>query len=462
MGFLNLFDSWKVGVSVHLKRDVYYPGNVVEGFVEINCSGPITMVAVRVKATGKEKIIVKRQKQVDMGVDDDGMPITETQTETLMESCSVYKQLITLAGQTKMSRNRQSIEVPAGRYTYPFAFQLPVDIPPSFAKRAGDDMADIAYHIKAYVDIPMGRDAQHRNYFTVVKPMPQSQWIARAPSTQDRQWDITFCCCIDKGRVQARMFMDRTHIAMDRDNLVVCADIDNTNGKEPVKSLEVKLMHKLVYTASWVTETNVINEGTQFVNNEIAPGQKGRIAGVIQLPRGLIPSLTTFNVISEYWVDIELNIPMASDPKHRIPVIIAQAVDETNFTPPVTWGSNPYQRIMKGQCPEFYYQPPMNPCYQLNPIPCQPPTGYQYNMWAPQIQPQMPLPAPGIWAAPTAYNIPRRPTAWPPTRSSGKLASSRIRPPSSPCRLPTSPVVPGRTAPRPTTGLGVPMAAPPT
>eukprot|EP00672_Neobodo_designis_P006288 CAMPEP_0174874448 /NCGR_PEP_ID=MMETSP1114-20130205/76697_1 /TAXON_ID=312471 /ORGANISM="Neobodo designis, Strain CCAP 1951/1" /LENGTH=44 /DNA_ID= /DNA_START= /DNA_END= /DNA_ORIENTATION= len=44
MGF---FDSWKCKVQVFLKHEVLFPGNVVEGFMQLECSSDIEMVACR-------------------------------------------------------------------------------------------------------------------------------------------------------------------------------------------------------------------------------------------------------------------------------------------------------------------------------------------------------------------------------------------------------------------------------
>ena len=370
-----------MNIKTNLKNHVFFPGNVVEGFVEITTTSDISMVAVRCKATGKEKVVCRRRRKQGK----------RHYTETCRESHPFYKQLITLAGQMKSSGQRQSIEVPPGQYTYPFAFQLPMDIPASFAKSAGDDYAAVVYYVKAYVDIPYGRDAVSKQLITVIKPMPMRQWVHHAPCHVESTWDVKMCCCIDKGTVKGRIFMDRSMIAIDRDNLVVCADIDNTNGKEPVNALEVSLINFLKYKAKHMTERNRVREGHVFIRNvQIPPGQKGRIAGVIPLPRGLVPTMNLWCVSSSYFIDIELDIPWATDPKQTFPVIIGQTVDETDFAPDIPFQENRYQHIGK-QYQEFYYQPPPQPVYQVNTIPAPVPQGA--NLWNVQLQPQMPLPS---------------------------------------------------------------------
>ena len=403
MGF---FDSWKVDIKTYLKHPVLFPGNIIEGYVEIKAKSEIDFVAVRVKLTGKEKVRVERM--VDTGRNDEnGHSIRESRT--FSSSNVVYKQLVTLAGAMKCSGSRQNFKMPAGTWTYPFAFQLPMDLPPSFSQRASDDMADCLYYIKAYVDIPMGRDANHKTHFTLLKPMPASQWGHAAPVSVDRYFDITCCCCVDKGKVNARMYMDRTLISMDRDNLTVCVAVDNTAGKEPVEGVEFSLSNLLVYTvnAPWqrIEETNRVRVGHNFIKQEVPAGEKGLIQGVIPIPRDITPTLKTWGVSSEYSIQLELNIPWASDPSHTFPVIVAQAVDDNNFTPPVVFNNCSYQSMPKGQHPEFAYTPPPQPVYNYQPMPSMqmpqgPQVNYQYNM-----QQQMPLPPMNAgWAPPQVYN----------------------------------------------------------
>jgi hypothetical protein len=380
---MGLFDSWKVKVQTNLRNQVLYPGNIVEGFVEITASSPITFTAVRIKAVGKERVTITRTRST-------GDPDRPTETETFRESCVVYKQLVTLAGHMKTFPQSGSFTMPQGTFYYPFSIQLPTNIPPSFSKQASNDYAEIVYYLKAYVDIPMGRDAVHRSHFTVLRPMPATQWAQKAPFSIDRNFDVTCCCCIDKGKVHARLFMDRTLIAIDRDNLQVYCEIDNTQGKEPVQSVEISLVNSLKYKASYVTEQNRVVAGRQFLKQEIPPGQKNTISGVIPLPRNIVPSLNTFNIQSDYTINIELNIPMASDPCQVVNVIVAQSVDDTNFSPPYFWQENKYLRLNKGQLsmPETFYAPPPCPVFQFHPVPIPPPMGavvFQYNFTPPPL-----------------------------------------------------------------------------
>ena len=357
--FGNLTAAWKVDIHIGLKHNVFFPGNVIEGVVTINVSAPINFNAVRLKICGKEKVHIQR-----------GGGGKHNHKRHYYATNVVIKQLITLSGDLKYMGRGGNHKLPPGNYAYPFAYQLPMDLPPSFRKTITDDTASIIYYCKAYVDIPMGRDAVVKTFFTVVRPMPASQWIHRGPVSIDRMFNVTCCCCIDKGKVSAAVSMDRTCIAMDRDWLQVFASVDNTLGKEPVDNLEICLRHTLTYMAHHITETHTYIASRRFVGTSVPAGQRGIISGVVDLPRNLIPSFTTPNIHSKYMITVELNIPWATDPCVAFPVFVAQSVDDTNITPPVAFDMLGSTRYTAGRlpCPEFYYSVPPNPVFPFQPI----------------------------------------------------------------------------------------------
>ena len=217
--FKSLTGNTKVEVS--LKNHVFYPGNIIEGVVKVENGSTIDFSAVRLKICAKERVhIIERRR------DKDG----KTHREHHRATTVVYKQLITLAGNMKNQPSSQKHQMPAGTFYYPFSWQLPNSLPPSFSKRVSDDYAEIVYYVKAYVDNPAGRDAKNKDVFSVIAPMPISQWLHRGPADVSRSYNVTCCCCIDKGNVQARIFMDRTLISIDRDRLQIFAEVNNEGG----------------------------------------------------------------------------------------------------------------------------------------------------------------------------------------------------------------------------------------
>ena len=411
--------NWAVTINVGLKNNVLYPGNIVEGVVSISTKAPVNFNAIRLKFCGKEKIHIQRNERIPDGPprppanNPQAPPIQHYKTikRSYYNTNVILKQLVTLSGDLKYTPMGQGNYMMApGNYSYPFAFQLPYDLPPSFSKPVSDDYASMVYYCKAYVDVPMARDAVYKTFFTVVRPMPVSQWSYRQPAAINRVFDVTCCCCIDKGKVSAAITMDRTCIAIDRDWLQLFADLDNTQCQEPIENLQVVLRHTLKYRAGGFSEVTSYTAGSKQLGTIIPAGQKGLVNGVIDLPRNLLPTFKTPNVESSYTITISMTIPWATDPCHSFPVVIGQSVDDSNVSPPIAFNELGTLKFTPARmpCQEFYYQIPPEPVYAFVPV----------NTWTPPVTaPYMPAPTycdyhlpPPSWAQgpppPPAYGQP--------------------------------------------------------
>ena len=385
--FSNLMGSFKVDIRCDLSRNVFFPGNIVEGVVIVQARSPIDFRAIRLKLAGKQRVTITRTHTTTETIN--GRTESRTHKTYHTETNVLYKQLVTLAGNMKYGgygNGSSTYHMPQGVFYYPFSVQLPNDLPPSMSHRAGHS-SEIYFYAKAYCDIPMGRDAVSKSMFSVLRPMPIAQWQQKMPVQDERQFHVTCCCCIDKGYVKARLFMDRTVIAIDRDDIHVYADVDNTLGKEPVKSLIVNLRAVINSRARGERETKAWNQSQAIIANHIPAGEKGILQGVIRLRRNATPTFTTPLTSMSYSLHAELEIPMASNPSVSFPVVVAQSVDESNYTAPIQFGNAGAYRVHpKGApCPEFYYVPPQRPVFEVNVIPCMPPPPPQFFMPPPTI-----------------------------------------------------------------------------
>ena len=361
----NFISAFSVDTKINIKRNVFYPGNVVEGVVVVTTTKPVLVRAIRLKFVGRENasVVVRRHEQHG--------DTTREVVDRYYESSVFYKELVTLAGSLKTGPQMQPWSIAPGTYYYPFAFRLPQLLPASLFIQQGEEHGGIFYQAKAYVDIPNGRDAAARAPFTVVRPLRMDQWVNPFPITQDRYFDITCCCCISKGKNAVRFYMDRTVIALDRDKIVICADIDNSACEEPVDAVVISLDHVFRCRAQGREFAGVVSIGSQRITQKVEAHNKGRVSGTFDLPRSASPSASTALLNSLYKITIELDIPWASDPRHEVNVVVAQTVDETNSCPPLVWGEATTARLNKGMLstPERYYAPPPMPVYPYQPVP---------------------------------------------------------------------------------------------
>ena len=274
----------------------------------------------------------------------------------------------------------------------------------------------------------------------MISALPISQWAQKAPLSVDRAWNVTCCCCISKGVVSARIYMDRSWFAIDRDSVMIYADVDNTRGEEPVQSLEVSLRNCIQYRAQGQAETNYVTVGCSHIPQLVPPGQRGIIQGIVPVPRDAVPTVSTMNCTSTYTMQVALNIPMASDPMHSFPVVLCQSVDETNAQMPV--GQHLFVMCLPPGTvtPEYYYSPPPHPSAApvLPPLP------------PPPMAPMVAYGSPVYAATPPAY--------WDGSSnhvSGAAAASSAVAAPSQP-----APVVvtsPQPHAQRPPPGMTTPL-----
>jgi hypothetical protein len=390
MNYLNHIMGNNVRVTVHLRHTALYPGNVIEGFVEIVVTAPTPFRAIRVRACGKELVHVERKIRERIETPPGEPQRYRERTEIRENRQAVYNQLTTLAGSMKtMPINYQAL-LPPGTFHYPFAFQLPKNIPPSFSKKITDDYGEIIYYVKAYVDVPNGRDAMSRTFFNVIRPMPLHQHAAAAPFNFQHTYDITCCCCCSKGQVSLRMHMNRTIIALDRDVLEVVCDVDNTKGEEPVESLHMELSNMISYKAGEFTESHRLSAGSQTLRSQvIAAGAIGQIFGTVPLNRAALASLSTMNLTSKYLLTATVQIPWADDPVQAINVIVGQTVDESNWSDVISFEQAAMRPLPKHfhTAPEIYYQPPPQPVYTFNPAPVQAVQQYQPATYGFQLPP---------------------------------------------------------------------------
>lgn len=390
MNFFNQIMGNNIRVTVHLRHTALYPGNVIEGFVEVMVTAPTPFRAIRVRACGKELVHVERKIRERIETPPGEPQRYRERTEIHDNRQAVYNQLTTLVGSMKTMPINYEAFLPPGTFHYPFAFQLPKYAPASFSKKISDDYAEIIYYVKAYVDVPNGRDAMTRTFFNVIRPMPLNQHAAAAPFNFANTYDITCCCCCSKGKVGLRMHMNRTIIALDRDTLQVVCDVDNTKGDEPVESLHMELSNMISYSAGGMTESHRLSAGSQTLRTQVIPaGGTGQITGTVPLDRFAMASIRTMNVTSKYMLTATVTIPWADDPVQAIPVIVGQSVDESNWSDPLSDVENTVRPLPKHfhSVPESYYQPPPHPVYNYNPAPVQGVQQYQAASYGFQLPP---------------------------------------------------------------------------
>ena len=430
-----ILDLCRVSLNMRLRNQTFFPGNIVEGVLEVDVKKAITYCGIRMKLVGKETVRMEREVERPVEYDAAGHVIPSTKQPkkiSTKESIVYTKQLITLAGDLKNQADREgafykgehSFELVPGRYSYPIAWQLPKNLPSSFSKRVGLDDMQVVYYIKAFVIRPGGqREVTKKAYINVVRPIPRSQWLAGAPVAAEKSFPIRLCCCLNKGTVAAKISIVRTLVATERDNLELSVEFDCTNSKQEVHGVIIWLTHRMTYIvqntqntielARLLAEsekrrrhrpavgertnpqiekilspdeeesrvlgigkavTHTVEVARRHVSQTVRAGAKEVVNCFLPLPRDIIdPSFATYNMKSDYGLDVELLVPYSEEPLHSFQntIVVVQAVDPTNASKPLYFREANYTRLPKGKLdvPEVYYNLPPDPCASYRPIP---------------------------------------------------------------------------------------------
>lgn len=242
------------------------PGSIVEGYVEVVCTQEVKVSAIRIKFAGKETVLFNNgnfretmiyfQDLVTVcGVSKfEGFQISQS----LMAGPSASQMIATMPPEqlaammqrlSELNSQGQSITMPVGTYQYPFAFAIPMNIPPSFYSVAcsGSKSAEVAYSVTGVVDMP-GTDADPEGSaaVSVLQMIDENQHLCAEPpqSVSFDSGPITFCCCVGKGSISGTMVpMNSSPVLGSGEPLELSVTLDLTNTSADVEAIEVSVLN---------------------------------------------------------------------------------------------------------------------------------------------------------------------------------------------------------------------------
>lgn len=378
--------------KIHINHNAFYPGNIVEGVVELNIpkGESVAYNSIRLTLSGKERTRHHVKRHVD------GNEVKAEDAERNL----FFKEVIVLAGEMSEGGNPSvGRTVNEGLYRYPFAYKLPLDIPASVTKAFDKvDFAEILYQAKAVVIKPdterlSDKEAKklaqkglvakpvrafkaHR-YFHVLRPMPLSQYNDKKSIVSETPFHLKSCGCCDAGNHIQYLDIDRSVVAIDRDNLQVVINVDNLGSKKGVAGLQLKLRQNFTFRCN--DHTKSVSEDTvskETFKQPIAAGSKGVLSGICPIPMNTIPSFKTFNMTCSYTLSVKVIMDGCKDQEQHFPVTIVQSVDDTNTAPRIVYNQNSYHNLIGGSIKEGAYVPPTaSTILGFNPVPTDVPRG---------------------------------------------------------------------------------------
>jgi len=350
---MGLLDGFKISnFSVSIDNPIVLAGTNVTGKVSFSVASNVTIKAIRIRLTGRETVTIGQCTQERKKF--------EEMSDPSMKS-NFLQCLLTVAGSCKYTGTPREHVLRAGDYVIPFQFWIPFGLPASADSIRGDGYyGSIFYMVKAYIDIPRGRDVSHVQLFTVHSVMPIPQFYAREPVSINMPNIPVQFCCFSKGFVAAQVYLDKNAIPSGGEEpLNVTVDIDNTHSKEAVNAVRVRLLRQVeiqYMENQWGKGTFLASEKSTV--QVVSPGSRGRVVVSLQ-PTAMCPSQAGLLIDVGYQVEVELDIPWASDQIVTRPIVLTPVpvqYDAPTFLPNVKPGKVPKRAV---HC-EFKYQVP--PC----------------------------------------------------------------------------------------------------
>nr|CAG4641027.1 EOG090X09LQ [Eulimnadia texana] len=208
---------------------VFFPGQIVSGYVHAIFPKKESYRSIAVKCEGKSEV---EWSESSRGTGNDN------RREIYRSSEQYFTQKIHIKGDES-----QNNEIEAGEYRFPFQFLLPLQLPPSFEGIHGN----VRYIVKAKMDRPWAFDYEFKKAFTVnaIVDLNLNPKVMEPVKNEDTKHICCLCC--RSGPITARAWLDHTGF-VPGETLFFCGEVDNQSGKR-LEATKLRLVEKSVFKA---------------------------------------------------------------------------------------------------------------------------------------------------------------------------------------------------------------------
>ena len=344
-------------------NSVYFAGSNVEGTVSLELSEPKKSEGISIVLSGKAYVHWTERRNIGRG--------DERRRETVHYSDTqiIFKDIfIQLWGN---GRDSQELSA-AGRYEFPFKFQLPsgLVLPTSFESNTGY----IRYSLLARISRSWKFDHTTTRAITVheIVDINTAQWIAPLSSSNEK----TLCClCCASGPISLSAKTDRGGYCPG-ESIAISIEADNHTNRR-ITYVQATLKRVVVYYARGGSHTS-----SKIIQKIEASGiESGTTSNwsneLLPIP-ATVPSINSCRILNlSYVLTVTLDIPRAVDLHVTIPITIGNvpfrggesaAVGTSTFSaqpsaPTAAWLTNSYPPVGSPPSRSFNYSsayPPVN------------------------------------------------------------------------------------------------------
>mmetsp|Transcript_25051 Transcript_25051/g.54471 ORF Transcript_25051/g.54471 Transcript_25051/m.54471 type:complete len:503 (-) Transcript_25051:595-2103(-) len=328
-------------VYVYTEKPSYFGGDLVQGYVLLNCTKPFQCDRVMLKVEGCEKVRWEERRE------DRNYNSERQEWDTRVEIIPRYGH-----------REFFSVAVPLysypqycqpGQYQFPFSFVLPVGLPGSFQYTDNNysygacyynyTKAQIKYKVKAECVVPgmLKPNVRHKQEVFVNQRLLKSPSEIRVENTQT----VNTCCCCGNGtcRVIANVQKDSY---MPGEMAAVVLQVENNSTAE-FRTIDLYLRRRLRLNADGAAMRELDDELTKASFPGLGPntsfmGAEGKLLS-IALPPQLIATTQGQLISCEYHLIVHLRASaFVSDVKLKVPVTVYMpAPEHITYTQAPSW-----------------------------------------------------------------------------------------------------------------------------
>ncbi|XP_046852132.1 arrestin domain-containing protein 3-like isoform X2 [Xenia sp. Carnegie-2017] len=285
-------------VLINDNRQVFYPGEQVTGYVQIDIAEPIKCRKILVRITGQAHCYWTTQRTTQ---DSEGHTHTHTDHHTGNQNL-IDLQSIVFGGSS------ESVRHPSGRHDYAFSFTLPSPLPSSFEGGTGH----IRYFLEAKVDRPWKFDHKFRRPFTVNEIIDINLPQYLAPLSNTKQKQIGCLCCI-AGNLNIQASIDRSGYCPG-EQIFITASCDNDSTRQ-MDCMKAKLIQHILFKAGDGTTTGATRTIARFEGKPIPEKSQDSWNNQPFLIPAIPPTIQTVPVSVSYYFKFEIKVPWGFDPE---------------------------------------------------------------------------------------------------------------------------------------------------
>ncbi|KAL0979785.1 hypothetical protein UPYG_G00189640 [Umbra pygmaea] len=212
-----------------------------------------------------------------------------------------------------------------GTHIYPFTFQIPLKVMPSSFK---GDTGKIRYTLEAKLSRSMRMNSKAMVEFPFVSKVDlykSPELMVPQHGTKDKKMRF-----FTSGKVGMDVHIERMGYYFGEDIKVV-ASIENSSSREIKPKYTLYQKHSFFARGKRrVSTKDLLKE----LGEPIPPSGRQTVTKIIKIPTNIFPSITCSNILCEYKLKIYLDVPYATDPEIKLPLVFLPAIQTHGQQPP--------------------------------------------------------------------------------------------------------------------------------